>query len=220
MVAPACCGRRLRLLGARGGSGPALVMRAEPFLLPDVKDNRSMADDEGVLTNLDNTGGAQPNGADTQPAMGLLTQYVKDLSVENPSAPEVFQWPEPPAIDIQFNIGAEPVSADVHEVILKMTITAASQRGTAYVVDLAYCGLVGMRNVPEEQAHAFLYAEAPRLLFPFARRVVADAVRDAGFPPLMLDPIDFNGLYIQRLQARRAEEAAGGEPIAPVTGNA
>ena len=196
------------------------MMRPAQFLLPDLKDKRSMADEEGVLTNLDNTGGAQPNGADTQPAIGLLTQYVKDMSVENPNAPDVFQWPEPPQIDIQFNIGAETVSSDVHEVTLKMTITAASQRGKAYIVDLAYCGLVGMRNVPEDQAHAFLYAEAPRLLFPFARRVVADAVRDAGFPPLMLDPIDFNGLYFQRLEARRAEEAVGGDPIAPVTGNA
>lgn len=197
-------------------------MHPAQFLLPDLKDTRSMADEEGVLTNLDNpgTGEGKPNGADTQPAVSLLTQYVKDMSVENPNAPDVFQWPEAPQIDIQFNIGADPVSSDVHEVTLKMTITAASQRGKAYIVDLAYCGLVGMRNVPEEQAHAFLYAEAPRLLFPFARRVVADAVRDAGFPPLMLDPIDFNGVYIQRLQARRAEEAAGGEPIAPVTGNA
>jgi preprotein translocase subunit SecB len=198
------------------------MMRPAQFLLPDLKDNRSMADEEGVLTNLDNPGAGEgkPNGADTQPAVGLLTQYVKDLSVENPNAPEVFQWPDAPQIDVQFSIGAESVSSDVHEVVLKITITAASPRGKAYIVDLAYCGLVGMRNLPEEQAHAFLYAEAPRLLFPFARRVVADAVRDAGFPPLMLDPIDFNGLYLQRLQARRAEEAAGGEPIAPVTGKA
>ena len=207
MVAPRCCGQRLCLLGARGGSGLARMMRPAQFLLPDVKDNRSMADEEGVLTNLDNTGGAQPNGADTQPAIGLLTQYVKDLSVENPNAPDVFQWPEPPAIDIQFNIGAETVSSDVHEVMLKMTITAASQRGKAYIDDLAYCGLVGMRNVPEEQAHAFLYAEAPRLLFPFARRVVADAVRDAGFPPLMLDPIDFAAMYQRRMQQQTVGQA-------------
>ena len=195
-------------------------MHLAQFLLRDLKDIRPMADEEGVLTNLDNTGDAKPNGADNQPAVGLLTQYVKDLSVENPNAPDVFQWTEAPQIDVQFNIGADPVGPDVHEVVLKLTITTASQRGKAYIVDLAYCGLVGMRNVPEEQAHAFLYAEAPRLLFPFARRLVSDAVRDAGFPPLMLDPIDFNGLYIQRLQARRAEEAAGGDPITPVTGNA
>ncbi len=181
-----------------------------------------MAEDEGVLTNLDNNdaGGPQPNGVDTGPAVGIITQYVKDLSVENPSAPDVFQWAEPPQVDVQFNIGAEQVAPDVHELTLKLTLTASSQRGTMYIVDLAYCGLVGMRNVPEDQAHAFLYAEGPRLLFPFARRVVADAVRDAGFPPLMVDPVDFNGLYAQQLAARRAEEAAGGTPISPVTGNA
>ncbi|MEQ5789232.1 protein-export chaperone SecB [Erythrobacter sp. NFXS35] len=182
-----------------------------------------MADEEGVLTDLDNSGAGagdgKPNGADTQPAIGLITQYVKDLSVENPNAPDVYQWTDAPQIDVQFNIAAESMSSDVHEVTLKMTLTASAQNGKAYIVDLAYGGLVGMRNVPEEQAHAFLYAEAPRLLFPFARRVVADAVRDAGFPPLMLDPIDFNGLYVQRLQARRTEEAQGGDPIAPVTGN-
>ncbi|MDZ4138122.1 MAG: protein-export chaperone SecB [Erythrobacter sp.] len=183
-----------------------------------------MADEEGVLTDLDNANAGagsdpKPNGADTLPAVGIITQYVKDLSVENPAAPDVFQWPEPPQMDVQFNIAAESVSADVHEVTLKLTLTAASTRGTMYMIDLAYCGLVGMRNVPEEQAHAFLYAEAPRLLFPFARRVVADAVRDAGFPPLMVDPVDFNGLYMQQLAARRAEEAAGGTPVAPVSGN-
>jgi preprotein translocase subunit SecB len=181
-----------------------------------------MAEHEGVLTDLDNaaSGDPKPNGADNTPAVGIITQYVKDLSVENPSAPDVYQWPEPPQIDVQFNIGAEPVSSDVHEVTLKLTLTAASQRGTLYIVDLDYCGLVGMRNLPEDQAHAFLYAEAPRLLFPFARSVVAAAVRDAGFAPLMVDPVDFNGLYAQQLAGRRAEEAAGGTPIAPVTGNA
>ncbi len=183
-----------------------------------------MADEEGVLTDLDNANAGtgsdpKPNGADTLPAVGIITQYVKDLSVENPAAPDVFQWSEPPQMDVQFNIAAESVSADVHEVTLKLTLTAASPRGTMYMIDLAYCGLVGMRNVPEEQAHAFLYGEAPRLLFPFARRVVSDAVRDAGFPPLMVDPVDFNGLYMQQLAERRAEEAAGGTPIAPVRGN-
>lgn len=181
-----------------------------------------MADEEGVLTNLDTLDGGepQPNGADTAPAIGIITQYVKDLSVENPNAPDAFQWPEPPQIDVQFNIAAESAGTEVHEVTLKLTLTAASQRGTIYIVDLAYCGLVGMRNVPEDQAHAFLYAEAPRLLFPFARSVVASAVRDAGFPPLLVDPVDFGGIYAQQLAARRAEEAAGGKPISPVSGNA
>jgi len=162
-----------------------------------------MADEGDVLTNLDN---AAAGGADNQPAAGIITQYVKDLSVENPNAPDVFQWTEQPQVDVQFNIGAQPKGEEVSEVELKINVTAASEKGPAYIVELSYCGLVGIRNIPDEQAHAFMFAEAPRILFPFARRVIADAVRDAGFPPLMVDPIDFNGLYVQQLQAKRAQE--------------
>ncbi|MDJ0642518.1 MAG: protein-export chaperone SecB [Erythrobacter sp.] len=177
-----------------------------------------MAEEGDVLTDLNNAAGAG-NGADNQPAAGIITQYVKDLSVENPNAPDSFQWQDQPKMDVQFNIGAEPVSTEVTEVTLKMNINATTEKGTIYIVELDYCGLVGIRNVPEDQAHAFMFAEAPRILFPFARRVVADAVRDAGFPPLMVDPVDFNGLYIQQLQAKRAqEEAAGGTP--PPSGDA
>lgn len=166
-----------------------------------------MADEGDVLTDLDNMN-AGANGADNQPMAGVLTQYVKDLSVENPSAPAVYQWEGNPQIDVQFNIGAEPVNDEVSEITLKVQINASSPQGKVYIVELSYCGLVGIRNLPDEQAHAFMFAEAPRILFPFARRVVADAVRDAGFPPLMIDPIDFNGLYIQQLQAKRAQDAA------------
>ena len=108
------------------------------------------------------------------------------------------------------------------EVELKVNITAKSSQGNAYLVELVYCGLVGIRNVPEEQAHAFFFAEAPRLLFPFARSIIADAVREAGFQMPPLDPIDFNGLYVQQLQAKREQEAAAagsGAPAAP-EGNA
>jgi len=166
-----------------------------------------MADEGDVLTNLDTDAGA--NGADNQPVAGLLSQYVKDLSVENPRAPESFQWTEQPEIDVQFNIGARQISDEVHEIELKVGVTAKTSQGTIYVVELSYCGLIGLRNMPEEQGHAFLYAEGPRILFPFARRVMADATRDAGFAPLLLDPIDFQGLYIQQLQRRQAEQ---GEP--------
>ena len=173
-----------------------------------------MAEEGDVLTNLDN----QNPGPEGQPAAGIITQYVKDLSVENPSAPEVFQWKDQPKVDVQFNIGARPVGDEVSEVELKINITAGTDQGTAYIIELAYCGLIGMRNIPQEQGHAFLYAEAPRILFPFARRVIADAVQDAGFPPLMVEPIDFNGLYIQQLQARRQQE--GGDAAAAPTGDA
>ena len=139
---------------------------------------------------------------------GLLQQYIKDLSVENPKAPESFQWAEQPSIDVQFNIGARPISDEISEVELKISVSAKTAQGTAYIVEVAYCGLIGMRNMPDDQKHAFTYSEAPRVLFPFARRVVADAVRDAGFPPLLLDPIDFNGLYVQQLQQKQADTAA------------
>jgi preprotein translocase subunit SecB len=167
-----------------------------------------MADEGDVLTNLDQQPGA--NGADDQPVAGLLSQYVKDLSVENPKAPESYQWTEQPELDVQFNIASRQINEEVHEVELKISANARTSLGTVYIVELSYCGLLGIRNVPEEQAHAFIYAEGPRILFPFARRVMADATRDAGFAPLLLDPIDFNGLYMQQLQQRQAQQAAGG----------
>ncbi|GGD58718.1 protein-export chaperone SecB [Erythrobacter arachoides] len=176
-----------------------------------------MADEQGndVLTDLDSpaSGGPLPgNGADTQPVAGIISQYVKDLSVENPRAPDSFQWRDKPEMDVQFNIGAIKINDELTEIELKVVATSKTAQGTAYIVDLSYCGLVGMRNMGEDQMHMFLYAEAPRILFPFARRIVADAVRDAGFAPLMLDPIDFNGLYVQQLANRRAQEQAGGAP--------
>ncbi|MBV7265987.1 protein-export chaperone SecB [Erythrobacter ani] len=176
-----------------------------------------MADEGDILTNLDNQNPGA-NGADTQPTAAIITQYVKDLSVENPNAPAVYQWKEQPKIDVQFNIGSEAQTDEVHEVTLKINVSASAAEGTAYLIELSYCGLVGIRNVPDEQAHAFLFAEAPRILFPFARRIVADAVRDAGFAPLMVDPIDFNGLYVQQLQQRRQQEGAEGA-APPVEGN-
>ena len=165
-----------------------------------------MADEGNVISDLNL--GPVPNGADTAPAIGIISQYVKDLSVENPNAPDSYQWQDAPQISIDFNIGARSVGPDVHEIELKVNVTSRGEAGVAFAVELAYCGLIGMRNVTDEQAHPFLFAEGPRILFPFARRIIADAVRDAGFPPLMLEPIDFNGLYIQQLAQRQAEEAA------------
>jgi preprotein translocase subunit SecB len=170
-----------------------------------------MADEGDVLTNLDPQAGA--NGADNQPVAGLLSQYVKDLSVENPKAPESFQWTEQPELDVQFNIASRQINDEVHEVELKISATARTKLGTVYIVELSYCGLLGIRNLPEEQAHAFIFAEGPRILFPFARRVMADATRDAGFAPLLLDPIDFNGLYLQNLQQRQAQQAGAGSVV-------
>ena len=171
-----------------------------------------MADEGTIISDLDlGPNGSAANGEDTAPAAGIISQYVRDLSVENPNAPECFQWQEAPQVDVQFNIGARAINEEIHEVELKTVLTAKTDQGTSYIVDLSYCGLIGMRNLDDAQGHAFIYAEAPRILFPFARRVLADAVRDAGFPPMMLEPIDFNGLYLQQLAAQ--QQAAEDQPV-------
>jgi preprotein translocase subunit SecB len=158
------------------------------------------------------------NGSDTMPQVGMISQYVKDLSFENPNAPAVYQWQSQPSIDVQFNIGAATVGEDVHEVSLKIEVTATADGETAFAVEILYAGLFAIRNVPAEQLQPFLLAEAPRLLFPFARRVVADAIRDGGFPPLVLDPIDFGSLYMERAAQVQAE--ATGAQASLETGDA
>jgi len=169
-----------------------------------------MADEGNIISNLnlDAQGGPAANGEDTSPAIGFISQYVKDLSVENPNAPDSLQWAETPELNVEFNIAARNLAPDIHEIELKIKANSKTSQGTAFIVELAFAGLIGMRNVPDDQAHPFLFAEAPRLLFPFARRIIADAVRDAGFPPLILEPIDFNGLYFAQLQQQQADAVA------------
>jgi preprotein translocase subunit SecB len=122
----------------------------------------------------------------------------------------VYQWQDQPRIDVQFNIGSNAVSEDVYEVALKIEVQAKVGEQTAFAVELVYAGLFGLRNIPEDQLQPFLLAEAPRILFPFARRVVSDAVRDGNFPPLMLEPIDFAALYLA--QAQQQQELASSAP--------
>ena len=155
----------------------------------------------------------QPNGEDTSPAIGLISQYVKDPSFENPNAPAVYQWQDAPQIDVQFNIAADSVGDSLFEVSLKIDVTSKADAGTMFVIELKYAGLFGVRNVPEDQLQPFFLAEAPRILFPFARRVVADAVQDGDFPALLLEPIDFHGLFMQQVQQVEAEQAGNVAPV-------
>src|SRR6185437_7803583 len=152
-----------------------------------------------------NAGG---NGADDgQPQVSILSQYVKDLSVENPSAPQVYSWQVQPSLDVQFNLNAQAQVQGTHEVTLKFEISARSDNGVHFVVDLSYGGLFAIRNVPEEAIAPFLLLEAPRLLFPSARQVISEAVSGMGFPPLLLDPIDFASAYMAQVEA--AQQQAG-----------
>jgi preprotein translocase subunit SecB len=173
-----------------------------------------MAEDEGAIDTNQPAG----NGSDGLPQVGILAQYVKDLSFENPNAPAVYQWKSQPQMDVQFNIGTQTAGPDIHEVALKIDITAKAEEGTAFRIELLYAGLFALRNIPAEQLQPFLLAEAPRLLFPFARKVIADASTEGGFPPLRLDPIDFAGLYMQ--SAAQQQAADGGGQGGDVTGQA
>lgn len=159
----------------------------------------------------DNIQGAPVGGeAENQgPAAGMITQYIKDLSFENPNAPQSLQnmQGQKPAIDVNVNVGVQKMNDEVYEVELKISATAKDQSETvAFVVELAYGGLFGLRGIPEEATRAFLLIQAPTLMFPFARQIIASASLDGGFPPLMLDPINFEALF--RAQQEQAEKQA------------
>jgi preprotein translocase subunit SecB len=160
-----------------------------------------MADQDPVTPN-------NGSGGEDGPQIAILTQYIKDLSVESPNSPAVFQWQVQPQVDVQFNINVNNVSDEVHEVILKVNVGARSENGAHFLIDLSYAGLIGLRNLPEDAIGPFLLIEAPRLLFPFVRQVVADAVQQTGFPPLLLEPIDFGAVYMQQLNAMQADQSA------------
>jgi preprotein translocase subunit SecB len=152
--------------------------------------------------NVAEAGEPMANGADTAPVAGLISQYVKDLSFENPGAPGVYQGQVAPKVDIQFNNASGQVGEELYEVVLKIEVRSTIEDQVAFLIDLSYAGLFALRNVPEDQLQPFLLAEAPRILFPFARRIVADAVRDGNFPPLLLEPLDFGALYMQQVEAQ------------------
>jgi preprotein translocase subunit SecB len=167
-----------------------------------------MADQD--LPNSGNGSGEANEG----PQAATLAQYIKDLSIENPNSPQVYQWQEQPRVDVQFNIDVARVSDEVHEVVIKLEVSARSDQGVQFLVELSYAGLFGLRNFPDEAMGPFLLVEAPRLLFPFARQIIADATQNTGFPPLLLDGIDFGAAYIAQLQAQ-PQGGEGGEIPGP-----
>lgn len=143
-----------------------------------------------------------------QPTVRVLAQYVKDLSFENPRAPMSLQKrDQTPAINIGVNVGAKAMSDVDFEVTLSLEAKAEENGETNFVVELAYAGVVRVENMKKEHMQPFLLIEGPRLLFPFARQIVAEAVRNGGFPPLMIDPIDFVGLYRKNLERAQAQQA-------------
>jgi preprotein translocase subunit SecB len=146
-------------------------------------------------------GGPPPAEANqAPPQLNVLAQYVKDLSFENPNAPgSLQQQSQAPKINIQINVNAKPLAQNDFEVELKIEGRAEVPSLFLFSFDLLYAGVFKIQNVPQENVHAIVMIECPRLLFPFARETIATAVRNGGFPPLMIDPVDFVSLYRQRM---------------------
>jgi preprotein translocase subunit SecB len=160
--------------------------------------------------------GAQP-GADTQPQLNALAQYAKDISFENPHAPRSLTPQENgPQISIQVNVNAKQLAETDFEVDLALEGNAKVGEEVMFAFELTYSGVFRVRNIPPDQLHPVVMIECPRLLFPFARQIVADAVRNGGFPPLYIDPIDFVGLYRQRAEADAAAQGTGAPANSPL----
>ncbi len=153
----------------------------------------------------------------TLPRMNVMAQYVKDLSFENPDAPNsLTQRSSPPKIDVRINVHVNRMTKSDLEVSLKLEATGkdADKDKVLFAVELDYAGLFRIANVPDNQVGALAMVECPRLLFPFARQIMADATRGGGFPPLLLEPIDFVALYRERLR-REVEGSGPGLDITP-----
>ena len=142
-----------------------------------------------------------------QPSLNALVQFTKDLSFENPNAPRSLGPQEKqPNISIQVNVNAKQHSENEFEVNLMLEGSAGEGAETLFKFELDYAGIFRLQNIPADSMHPIVMIECPRLLFPFARQIIAEAVRGGGFPPLYIDPIDFGALY----QARMAEVAKQG----------
>jgi preprotein translocase subunit SecB len=158
---------------------------------------------ETIMANTN--GGPEQQGA--QPSIGVLGQYIKDLSFENPNAPRsLMALTGQPSVNIQFKVNSTPLSATDYEVELMVEGKAQHEQMVLFNIELVYAGIFRLGNVPEDIAQQIVLIECPRLLFPFARNIVATAIRDGGFPPLMIDPVDFAALYRERIQQVQAPQ--------------
>ena len=155
-------------------------------------------------------GTLRPAPPDTN--LTIVRQYIKDLSFENPGAPASLRPSSAsPNLDVNVNVNVKPMSETDFEIELKLDATASREGDTLFIAEIAYAGVFRIHNVPKEHMQPIIMIECPRLLFPFARQILADATRQGGFPPLMIDPVDFAALYRQRIaqvSAQAAEEAA------------
>ncbi len=145
------------------------------------------------------------------PQLNVLAQYVRDFSFENRNAPRsLMPQSDQPAINIQINVNANPMSEQEFQIELTIEGDAKTKEMTLFKFELIYGGIFRIANVPQEAVHPIVLIECPRLIFPFARQIIANATRDGGFPPLYLDPVDFAALYRQRMAETGGQLPGGG----------
>jgi preprotein translocase subunit SecB len=155
----------------------------------------------------DETNGAAAAGTAPQPRLQMLTQYIRDLSFENIAVQKGLTTADgKPDFKVQINLDVQQRQGDRYEVALKVNVDSKVGEAQVFILELDYAGLFLIQNVPQDQLHALLMIECPRLVFPYVRRVVGDVTRDGGYPPLNLDQIDFLTLYRQEM-ARRQQSA-------------
>lgn len=151
---------------------------------------------------VNQVGNGAPEQAKAAPRFSVMTQYTKDFSFENPNAPRTLTTQQQgPKISLQINVNVRQVGPADFEVSLMLEGGAGEGADALFKFELNYAGVFRVENVPQEQIQPLVMIEGPRLLFPFARQIVAESVRAGGYPPLYVDPIDFHGLYMQRLAA-------------------
>lgn len=144
-----------------------------------------------------------------QPSMRILGQYLKDLSFENPHAPQAMALQSQPEINIAVNVNAKPMNQPSDfEVELHLDAKARHDGKVIFAAEMLYAGVFRLENIPQEALHPIVLIECPRMLFPFARQILADATRSGGFPPLMLDPIDFASMYQRRMAEQQKKPGA------------
>ena len=135
-----------------------------------------------------------------QPVFGIEKLYVKDLSLEVPNAPQIYLEREAPQVEIQLGTSGNGLGDGVYEVVLTVTVTAKLEEKTVFLVEVGQAGIFRIMNVPNEQIEPLIAVACPNILFPFAREAVSDAVTRAGFSPIVLQPVNFEAMYMQRLQ--------------------
>ncbi|TNF20167.1 MAG: protein-export chaperone SecB [Rhodobacteraceae bacterium] len=160
----------------------------------------------------ENGAAAQPEQPQQQPMkMNVLAQYVRDLSFENILSQKGASGEVQPDMEVQVNLDAKKrQQPNQYEVVLKLKVTSKSKAtgDVLFLMEMDYAGVFLIENIPDEQLHPFLLIECPRMIFPFARRIVSDVTRDGGFPPLNLETIDFVALYRNEIMRRQAQQAA------------